>query len=91
MKSTDELTKLLKKTEGKPEQPTRTELVLSWIKVNVWDSRPIKWLAISLVYVSIAYAAHELAKYYIGIPEFNGIVAFVATFAIGSRAFRKAK
>lgn len=86
-KSTDDLVKALdKKTSKKPRNKT------AWYKTaaqTVWESRPINWLAIGMVYVAVAFTAYEVAKYYIGIPEINGVVAFVATLAVGSRAFRK--
>lgn len=86
-KRTDELVKAIssKKTKKQP----KNQAIKAFAKRELWEGRPIHWLAIGLSYVAIAYTAYSAAKYYIGIPEFNGIVAFVATLVIGSRAFKK--
>ena len=88
--NTDELVKLLdKKPKKKSKNNDTGKRVASWLKVNVWDSRPIHWLGIGLAYTAIAYTSYTISKYYIGIPEFTGIVAFIATLTIGSRTFKK--
>lgn len=85
--TTDELVKALdkkpkaKKTKGTPWYQL--------VGVTVWESRPIHWLAIGLVYTSVAYFTYKFATYYIVVPQFTGIVTFVATWAIGSRTFKK--
>jgi len=80
---------LVKAISPKKKQVSKKTQVATWFKTQVWDSRPINWLAIGISYVAIAFASYELAKYYIGVPEINGVAAFVSTIAIGSRAFRK--
>lgn len=75
--------------KAKTTKSNKTEAIKKWLLKEVWNGRPVHWLAIGLAYVAVAYTAYSAAKYYIGIPEFNGIVAFVATLVIGSRAFKK--
>lgn len=86
-KRTDELVKAIssKKTKKQP----KNQAIKAFAKRELWEGRPVHWLAIGLAYVAIAFASYELAKYYVAIPEFNGIIAFVSTFVIGSRAFKK--
>ena len=80
---------LVKAISPKKKQVSKKTQASNWIKTQIWDSRPINWLAIGISYVAIAFASYELAKYYIGVPEINGVAAFVSTIAIGSRAFKK--
>lgn len=81
-------TKLTPLPTEKKQQPISVK-IKNWVIKEVWDGRPINWLAIGLCYASVAYTAYELAKYYVNIPEFNGIIAFVSVFVIGSRVFKK--
>lgn len=84
--TTDELVKALDKKSKKKTKSTPWYQVVG---VTVWESRPIHWLAIGLVYASVAYFTYKFATYYIVVPQFTGIVTFVATWAIGSRTFKK--
>ncbi len=84
--TTDELVKAI--SSKKKSQPKK-EVVKAFFIDEVWNSRPLNWLGVFLSYLALAYAGYEIAKYYIGIPEFNGIIAFVLTLAVGSRAFRR--
>lgn len=86
-KSTNELAQAISSKKVK-KQP-KSEIVKAFMLREVWNGRPIHWLAIVLSYTAIAYASYELAKYFIGIPEFNGICAFVITLVVGSRTFKK--
>lgn len=80
---------LVKAISPKKKQQPKNQAIKAWINRELWNGRPIHWLAIGLSYCAIAFASYELAKYYVAIPEFNGIIAFVSTFVIGSRAFKK--
>jgi len=80
---------LVKAISPKKKQVSKKTQVATWFKTQVWDSRPINWLAIGLSYVAIAYTAYALAKFYVRIPEFVGIVAFAVTLVVGSRAFKR--
>lgn len=85
-KRTNELVKAI---SPKKKQQPKNQAIKAWINRELWNGRPIHWLAIGISYVAIAFASYELAKYYIGVPEINGVAAFVSTIAIGSRAFKK--
>lgn len=80
---------LVKAISPKKKQVSKKTQVATWLKTQVWDSRPINWLAVLLACVSVSYVAYELAKYYIAIPEFNGIATFIVSIAVISRAFKK--
>ena len=85
-KRTNELVKAI---SPKKKQVSKKEVIKAWLLREIWNGRPIHWTAVGLAYVAVAFASYELAKYYVAIPEFNGIIAFVSTFVIGSRAFKK--
>lgn len=88
-KSSDKVLEVLK-TKSK-KKTNKSETIKKWLNREIWNGRPIKWLAIGLSYCAIAYATYSFSVYYINIPELNGIAAFIATFVIGSRAFRNNK
>ena len=75
---------LVKAISPKKKQVSKKTQVATWLKTQVWDSRPINWLAVLLACVSVSYVA-----YYIAIPEFNGIATFIVSIAVISRAFKK--
>jgi len=88
----DEADKLLNGTASKTTKKKKTnksKAIKTFLINEVWRSRPLNWLGVFLSYVALAYTSYEIAKYYIAIPEFNGIVAFAVTLAVGSRAFKK--
>jgi hypothetical protein len=88
----DEADKLLNGTASKTTKKKKTnksKAIKTFLINEVWESRPIHWLAVALSYVAIAYTAYALAKFYVRIPEFVGIVAFAVTLVVGSRAFRR--
>jgi hypothetical protein len=97
-KTTDELVAKLD-TKRKEEQESkklaqkkkeaRKKAVKSFFVEQVWNGRPINWLAIALSYGAIAYTAYVLATCFVRVPEFVGIVAFAGTLIVGSRAFKK--
>ena len=86
-KSTDELVKAISSKKTKKQQP-KSKAIKAFLIREVWESRPFTWTGIFLSYVALAYTSYEIAKYFVGIPEFNGILAFVATLVVGSRAFK---
>lgn len=88
MSKTDDLVKALEK----PKKSKKAKNSTPWYKraaLVVWESRPINWLGIGLAYVCVAYTTFRFASYWVNYPELTGIAAFVATLAIGSRAFKK--
>lgn len=88
--TTDELVEKLNVAKPKKKvKKNRSESVKKWLLKEVWNGRPIHWLAIILSYGAIAYTSYVLATHYVKIPEFVGIVAFAVTLAVGSRAFKK--
>lgn len=87
--TTDELVELAVSKPKQTKKINRTEVIKKWFLKEVWNGRPIHWLAIGLSYVAIAYTAYVLSQYYVRIPEFVGIVTFAITLAVGSRAFKK--
>lgn len=87
--TTDELVELAVSKPKQTKKINRTEVIKKWLLKEVWDSRPIHWLAIGLSYGAIAYTAYVLSQYYVRIPEFVGILAFALTLAVGNRAFKK--
>lgn len=62
--------------------------VKAWIMKEIWNGRPVHWLAIFLAYLAMSYTSYQIAVYYINIPELNGIIAFIATITIGSRLIK---
>jgi uncharacterized membrane protein len=80
---------LVKAISPKKKQQPKNQAVKQFLIREVWESRPFTWTGILLSYLALAFTSYELAKYYVAIPEFNGIIAFVSTFVIGSRAFKK--
>lgn len=97
-KTTDELVaKLDTKTKdewaakklAQKKREARKKAIKSFFLEQVWNGRPIHWLAVGLSYVAIAYTAYVLATYFVRVPEFVGIVAFAGTLIVGSRAFRR--
>lgn len=88
--TTDELVEQLNVTKPKKKaKSNKTEVIKKWLLKEVWNGRPINWLAIGLSYGAIAYTSYMLATYFVRVPEFVGIVAFAVTLAVGSRAFKK--
>lgn len=87
--TTDELVELAVSKPKQTKKTNKTEAIKKWLLKEVWNGRPINWLAIGLSYGAIAYTAYVLATYFVRVPEFVGIVAFAGTLAVGSRAFKK--
>lgn len=88
--TTDELVEQLNVLKPKKKaKSNKTEAIKKWLLKEIWNGRPINWLAISLSYGSIAYTSYMLATYFVRVPELVGITAFILTLVVGSRAFRK--
>lgn len=80
---------LVKAISPKKKQQPKNQAIKQFLIREVWESRPFTWTGILLSYLALAYTSYAIAKYYINVPELNGIVAFVSTLVIGSRAFKK--
>lgn len=89
--TTDELVQLAVSKPKKKVKSNKTEVIKKWLLKEVWNGRPINWLAIGLSYGAIAYTSYMLATYFVRVPEFVGIVAFAGTLIVGSRAFKSSK
>lgn len=85
--STDELVKNLSSKKKKTTPVSKK--VSAFIERELWNGRPTQWLSIGITYLCVAYTTYRFATYYIGVPQFTGMAAFVATCAILSRTFKK--
>jgi hypothetical protein len=88
----DEADKLLNgtasKTTKKKSKNNRLESVTKWLKSEVYDSRPIKWLAIGVTGLCVIYTTYRFTTYWVDLKELFGIVTFAVSYVILTRAFR---
>lgn len=87
--TTDELVELAVSKPKQTKKTNKTEAIKKWLLKEVWNGRPINWLAICICYVCVAYTTYSLSLANVKVRELVGIIAFVSTLAICSRAFKK--
>ena len=76
---------------GKASKKTKSKNkpLSKWMLDNVWDSRPIRWLAQALVIVCVAYTALDQLTNLTGLQQLQGAVALIGTALVINRAFKK--